>query len=154
VTADANGNWSLTTPGSTAQTHTLTLTETTAGGQLISSDGFAYYGKTKQALTGGTGDDVLVGASGDRLTGGLGHDHFVFNTAPGKESVADFQAAAGGTAGDQLWIDHRLATSFSDVMAHATQSGTSVLITFDKNDVITLEHVTLGSLHASDFLFF
>ncbi|MEO7277819.1 MAG: Ig-like domain-containing protein [Sphingomicrobium sp.] len=152
--ADGQGNWSLTTPSSTAQKHALTLTETTASGQAISSDGFVYYGKAKQTLAGASGDDVLVGASGDRLTGGLGHDHFVINTAPGKEAISDFQAAVGSNLGDQLWLDHRLSPNFADVMAHATQSGTSVLITFDRNNVITLEHVTMSDLHASDFLFF
>ena len=49
-------------------------------------------------------------------------------------------------------FDRGPATNFADLVAHATQCGTSVLITFDRNDVITLEHARLGSLHASDFL--
>lgn len=154
TTADANGNWSLNLASSTASTHSLTISETTTSGLTIYESGQTLYGKPKQTLIGGVGDDTLIGASGDRLTGGAGHDHFVFNTAPGKEVVSDFQVAVGSTAGDQLWIDHRLSSSFADIMAHAVQSGTSVVITFDKNDTITLEHVTLSSLHASDFLFF
>jgi hypothetical protein len=39
-------------------------------------------------------------------------------------------------------------------MAHATQSGTSVILTLSKTDFVTLEHTQLTDLHAVDFLFF
>jgi hypothetical protein len=47
-----------------------------------------------------------------------------------------------------------LATSFDDIMSHATQSGSSVVISLSRTDVITLEHVQLADLHAGDFLIF
>lgn len=151
ATASADGGWSLRLPASSAATHALTLTATDANG-ATTADGLLLYGKTKQTLTGGSGNDVLIGASGDRLIGGTGDDRFVINTGPGKQTVADFQAGVSG--GDLLAIDHSLASDFADLMSHAKQSGSNVLLSFTKADVITLENVSLGALHAGDFLFF
>ncbi|QIK77691.1 hypothetical protein G7077_00925 [Sphingomonas piscis] len=150
-TAAADGGWSVRLPASAAATHALTLTATDANG-ATTTDGLLLYGKTKQTLTGGSGSDVLIGASGDRLVGGGGDDRFVINAGPGKGTIVDFQAGLGG--GDVLAIDHNLARDFADLMSHAKQSGNNVLLSFTKSDVITLENVSLGALHAGDFLFF
>ena len=43
--------------------------------------------------------------------------------------------------------------SRSDLMAHATQVGTSVVITVDATDTIVLQNLTLSSLHDADMMF-
>ena len=149
TSVDANGNWSLKFNGTSSAQHSLTVTETTAEGTQVAAPGVTLYGTTKQILVGGAGDDFLIGASGDRLTGGLGDDHFIINKGSGKEAISDFDPF-----GDQISVDHHLVTSFADIMAHATQSGTSVLLSFSKADVVTIEHTQLSDLHASDFLIF
>jgi Ca2+-binding RTX toxin-like protein len=91
---------------------------------------------------------VLVGRGGDTLTGGGGHDTFVFNAKFGVETVTDFNPQT-----DTISIDHTLFGSFASVLQHATQSGTSTVITYDASDVITLQHTGLGSLTSADFVF-
>jgi hypothetical protein len=44
-------------------------------------------------------------------------------------------------------------TTFQDVMTHAHQSGNNTIITLDAQDAITLNHVQLTGLHASNFAF-
>jgi hypothetical protein len=149
ATADATGTWSLGVTTSNTPQHSLTLSELTSGGQTLAGAGVTLFGKVKQTLFGGAGDDVLVGAATDRLYGNGGHDHFVANAGAGKFTIADFTPDT-----DRLQIDHRLAATFSDVVAHATQSGTSVVINFDAVNALTLEQTSLSSLHSGDFFFF
>lgn len=147
--ADGAGTWALTLPGSSAAQHRLSLTALSPDGVTTAAAGVLLYGKSKQVLTGGAGDDVLIGASGDRLVGGAGSDTFVFNAGPGKEVIADFDPNA-----DRIHMSSWLAADFADLMSHARQSGSSVVISLTKSDVLTLEHVSLAALDASDFLFF
>ena len=79
---------------------------------------------------------MLVGRGGDNLTGGGGHDTFVFNKNFGLEKVTDFNAAS-----DVISVDHTMFSSFTDIMLHAVQSGTSTVITYDGADVITLQNI-------------
>lgn len=153
ATADATGHWSLGLPSSTASQRALTLTEVTLADQTIESSGITLFGKTKQVLQGGSGDDVLIGAAGDRLIGGAGSDKFVINSAPGKQVIVDFdQGSSGGV--DRIYIDDQLAANFDSLMGLARQSGSNVVISFAKSDVLTLQNVSLSSLDAGDFLFF
>lgn len=100
-------------------------------------------------LTGGTGDDVLIGGGGfDMLSGGDGSDAFVFRAqAPGRMLVTDFEAGV-----DTLDLRGLGATSFGDLLAHAVQDGSSVVITQGDHSV-ALRHVALSALQASDFTF-
>jgi hypothetical protein len=148
VTANAAGAWSVTTKLPTG-THSYTETATDAAGNAGKSLGAALFSKsTRVALTGGSGDDVLVGGSGDTLSGGAGHDRFVSNRPFGLETVNDFSPVD-----DTIVFDKTLFSSFDSVMSHAKQSGTSVLITYDNADVVTLKNVSLTSLTAADFVF-
>jgi hypothetical protein len=150
ATANASGSWSLNASLTGAGVHSLTETAMDAAGNAGSSQGAALYStKSNQTLTGGSGADVLVGNGGDTLTGGAGADHFVFNAAFGKEAVNDFTPGS-----DQVWIAGSLLPDFSHLMAAAKPSGTDVVVTIDKSDVLTLHHTSLSALHASDFLFF
>jgi beta-glucanase (GH16 family) len=147
--ADASGARSLKVSVNGAGVHSFTETATDAAGNSASSPGVALYSSKAQSLTGGAGADVLVGRGGDTLTGGAGSDHFVFNPSFGKEAINDFTA---GT--DQVWIAKSYIADFTHLLAVAKQVGSDVTITVDRNDVLTLHHVTLSTLHGGDFVFF
>jgi Ca2+-binding RTX toxin-like protein len=107
-------------------------------------------GAGADSLSAADGNDTLIGGSGnDSLAGGRGADTFVFSQGFGHDVVGDF---AAGT--DKLSFQGVAGiASFSDVMAHAVQSGASVIITDTAGDTVQLTNVQLSSLHSTDFLF-
>jgi beta-glucanase (GH16 family) len=149
ATANASGVWSLKASVAGTGVHSFTETATDAAGNADGSPGVTLYSTKTQTLTGGAGADVLIGRSGDTLAGGAGADHFVFNASFGKEAVNDFTPGA-----DQVRIAHGVVPDFAHLLAEAKQVGTDVVITVDRNDALTLHHLTLSALHATDFLFF
>ena len=97
-------------------------------------------------LFGGAGNDTLAGGAGvDVLTGGAGADTFVIGKAPGRDIIRDF---VHGT--DHIAFHATGAHNFHDL--HLTQSGTSVVVSWGK-DQIVLAHETASGITASDFLF-
>jgi Ca2+-binding RTX toxin-like protein len=94
--------------------------------------------------------NVLIGNSANNtLTGGGGADLFLFTTAAaGKDVVSDFTDGV-----DRVVIDHHLFADFAAIQVHAAQVGDAVVITYDSNTSLTLEHFALANLTASDFLF-
>jgi Ca2+-binding RTX toxin-like protein len=103
-------------------------------------------------IGGGRGADTLNGGGGaDLLTGGGGGDHFQFAGAFGQDVVKDF--APTGAGHDVIQLDAAEFANFQAVLAHAAQVGADTVITLDAADSITLQHVTLSSLTAADFLF-
>jgi VCBS repeat-containing protein len=106
------------------------------------------------ALTGTSGKDVIF-ATGhtDTLTGGVSADQFVFTpeTNPSADTIMDFITG----------VDHIDLRGFSFVDtsniaawlgSHAAASGVDTLITLNNGDSITLKHVAVASLQASDFI--
>lgn len=148
VKAGADGSWSFATnaPGNTI--HSYTETATDLAGNTGSSTGIGLYlPAANRALVGGSGDDVLIGRPKDTLTGGDGHDTFVFNIGFGKQTVTDFHVGA-----DVLAFDHTLFVSTSDVLSplHATQDGLNTSIKDVSGDVLTLLDVNLSDLKAAN----
>jgi VCBS repeat-containing protein len=98
-------------------------------------------------LFGGNGADTLDGGPGsDSLTGGAGPDVFAFGAHFGHDVVTDFANE------DTLSFAHGLFATFTDFMAHAHQVGNDVVITYDADDSIVLQHTTLSALGPSDVL--
>ena len=102
-------------------------------------------------LQGTPGNDVIFATGNqDTLTGGGGHDQFVFkptSSGPAVEhTITDF-------AVNLDTIDVRL---FSNISASAlpleTQQGSDTLITLDSHDTILLKNVLASSLTTSDFI--
>jgi Ca2+-binding RTX toxin-like protein len=93
-------------------------------------------------LRGNSGDDTLTGGKGnDKLTGGSGSDTFVFDeTDFGKDTITDF-----GSGFDILNFDG-VFDADQDVMDAATQVGTSVVITYDDQNTVTLQNYTVEQL--------
>jgi hypothetical protein len=146
--ADSHGNWSLNAKVANAAQHHLTEVATSLDGTTTGSAGTAHFGTYNQALTGSTGNDVLVGANGDKLTGGGGSDTFVINYNTGLQTIQDFSAKD-----DKIAISSREFADFDHVMSHATQHGADVQITFNQWNVVTLHNTDLHALTASNFTF-
>jgi Ca2+-binding RTX toxin-like protein len=102
-------------------------------------------GNGNNVLTGGNGNDTFhVGAGNNILTGGSGNDTFVFAANLGKDVVTDFNH------GDTIEFDG-VFQNFQAVLAASHQVGADTVIALDAQHSVTLQHVTLTSLHASDF---
>jgi VCBS repeat-containing protein len=100
-------------------------------------------------MSGGNGSDTLIAGTGsDTMTGGNGPDLFVFNQVVGHDVITDFSPHV-----DTVQFSHAIFSSYSQMMSHAAQVGSDVVITIDAADTVTLQHLTLSSLSSSDFLF-
>jgi serralysin len=103
-------------------------------------------------IRGGTGNDRLTGSDGDDLlTGGRGLDRFSFASGFGHDIIADFEA--GSRAGDVIVMDQAVFADLDSLLAAASQVGSDVVIAASASDSITLQNLTLSSLHANDFSF-
>ena len=91
--------------------------------------------------------------AGSTVTAGNGRDTIAFivtdqNVGIGNETIKNFSSRQ-----DVIEINHTLLTGFLDLTQHAHQSGSDTVIAIDAHDTITLQGVSLSSLHASNFLF-
>lgn len=105
-------------------------------------------------LAGGNGVDKLDGGAGaDVMRGQVGADIFIFKTGYGADRITDFDAV--GSDHDRIDLsDVNSITSFADLKTnHLTVSGSNIIINAGNGDKIILEHVTLSTLDASDFIF-
>jgi Ca2+-binding RTX toxin-like protein len=117
-----------------------------AGNDTLIGSGFA------DTMRGGAGDDTLAGGTGnDVLSGGKGADTFVFAAGFGNDRITDF--AAAGKVQDIIEFERSVFSDFADVLAHAAQVGTSVVINDDAGNALTLDRVKLATLTADDFAF-
>lgn len=95
-------------------------------------------------LHGGSGDDTLIGGAGnDILSGGSGTDRFIFDKGMGKDVITDFDVTK-----DVLQIPKGMNNISKplDVLKHATQVGTDVIIKLGPVASIKLKNVTLADL--------
>ena len=111
-------------------------------------------------LSGGAGNDTLIGFSGfdtldggegnDILTGGGGRDTFVFSD--GVDRVTDFEVFV-----DQISLDvdalDIAGLTIDDIRALASSSNGNTQITFNTDNVLILEDVANFDIIANDILF-
>ncbi|HTI86466.1 MAG TPA: calcium-binding protein [Alphaproteobacteria bacterium] len=100
-------------------------------------------------IQGNNFDNVIVGRGGnDRLWGFAGADRFIFNTGDAHDTIFDYNHGQGD------YLDIRVSgyTTAAQILAAAHDDGTNTTITFNANDSITLNNVTVAQLSASDFL--
>ena len=97
----------------------------------------------------GSADKIDGGAGNDSLTGGAGADVFFLQSGFGHDTVKDFAHAQG----DIIEFASGMFSNYTDMLSHATQVGSDVVITYDAGDYLTLQGLTLSSLHAEDFMF-
>lgn len=62
-------------------------------------------------------------------------------------------AAGDGAGHDMIEFDISPLSDFASVMAHAAEVGSSVVITFDAANAVTLQSASLSDLVAADFRF-
>lgn len=92
--------------------------------------------------------EVINGMRGnDTLSGRGGADTFVFGSNFGQDRITDFAAE------DVIRFEGGLFRDFADVMAHAVQVNSQVVITWNAANTITLDRYQLSKLAADDFLF-
>ena len=102
-------------------------------------------------LTAGSGTDKLEGGGGhDTLIAGSGTDTFVFNSHDGVSTIMGFNAAHGDTV---LLAAITGVSSYSDVLAHASQVGADTVLNFGTNEEVIFHSTALSSLTAADFQF-
>src|SRR5262249_48617610 len=146
VTADSSGNWSLQANIS-GGTHQFTETATDLAGNTGASAGATVYAPGgNKTLTGGSGNDFLIGSNNETLIGGAGNDTFVFNPSFGKETIADFNPSQ-----DHLAFNHALFTQYTAAQALSQTHDTSfgAVIVVDPHDTVTLTGVTVAQLQAA-----
>ncbi|MCW0180337.1 MAG: hypothetical protein OJI70_01095 [Zavarzinia sp.] len=83
----------------------------------------------------------------DTLSGRGGADVFVFGSGFGRDRITDFATE------DTIRFEDGLFDDFADVMAHAVQVNSQVVITWSAGNTITLDRYQLSKLAADDFLF-
>jgi Ca2+-binding RTX toxin-like protein len=147
VTTAADGNWNLQAKMTGSAIHHFTETSTDALGFTTSStDVTLFAGTGNQTLQGDSGNDVLIGAPSDTLSGNGGSDSFVFNKSFGKETITDFNANQ-----DVLAFDHTLFThdTAAQVLSQTHDTIAGAVIAVDAHDTVTLTGVTVAQLQAA-----
>jgi Ca2+-binding RTX toxin-like protein len=145
ATADGSGDWHLQTKLSSG-THQFTETAKDLAGNTGASVAVTVYAPTgHQTLTGGSGNDFLIGGPNDKLIGGAGNDTFVFNQGFGKETVANFNPNQ-----DQLAFNKTLfaQSTAAFVLSHTHDTSAGAVIVADSHDTVTLIGVTVAQLQA------
>jgi VCBS repeat-containing protein len=140
--------------GSTTSTLTFVVTspgDTYVGGATgaTSRGGTGSYvdgGAGHDTVIAGSGNQTLVAGPGDTLIGGKGADTFVFAANFGNQTINNFNPQQ-----DVIALPHSEIASFAAILADTHVEGLNAVIALGANDMITLNHVSPQSLHASDF---
>jgi hypothetical protein len=145
ASAGGTGVWSFKTGALTDTVHIFTATATDRAGNIGPSG--------VSAQLGSSGADTLISTSGnDLLIGQGGKDTFSFLANFANDLISDF--AASGAVHDVInFHANAVLNSFASVLSHAVQSGSSVVISQDAADTLTLRNAMLGSLNTTDFSF-
>jgi len=103
----------------------------------------------KDALQGNDGNDTIIGGTGnDTMRGQGGNDVFVYSIGDGVDKILDFDDFGD----DQIDLSSFGFTSFADVQAVMSQSGSRVILDFAGANVLRLENTDLADMGADDFI--
>lgn len=123
----------------------------------VSLEGVDFTGQTPTTVGAGTdmhggegNDQLLAGFGDDGLWGDTGNDQFVFDGPSGHDRIYDFKLSGDA---DVIELRGGLFADFNALLASAQQVGDDTVISFDAEESLTLENVTLTSLNQTDFLF-
>jgi Ca2+-binding RTX toxin-like protein len=161
VTATSSGTWTFSKSLSNAP-HTITVTSEDKAGNGAAGPGQILLGSSvADSLTGGPGDDRIIGLGGsDTLAGGAGDDVFVFGSGFGADVVNGF--AAGAAGGDSIELSKAMLglssgasaqTAFDAAMIKTHDIPGGTIINIDSQNTITLRGATKASLELGDFVF-
>ena len=115
---------------------------------VLGADGNDYLagGEGNDNLTGGLGDDTLfAGAGSDYLKGDAGDDFFIFEANFGTSLIIDFETGTPAHH-DFILFKGGVFVDSADVLAHAVQQATNVVITASTGDSLTLANVQLARI--------
>jgi VCBS repeat-containing protein len=124
---------------------------------LISTGHVALTAQTGTQIVGTTGHDLVMGVSGDTLTGMGGDDAFVFQANFGSQTVSDFHQGAdqvdlSAFAAAHLGETQSQAAQALQALIDATTAGSHTLA-LDASHVITFQGVDVHQLNATnDFI--
>ncbi|WP_158635555.1 calcium-binding protein [Gemmobacter aquaticus] len=99
-------------------------------------------GAGNDIIAGGIGSDTLNGGDGnDTMNGGSGSDTFVFQSESDSDVINGFQNNI-----DTLNVDFGTVDTWEELRALAVQSGDNVVITFEDDDIVTINNMTIANL--------
>jgi hypothetical protein len=127
-----------------------TITDSPDNAQSTAHVGLTVIGGSQ--LTGTTGDDVIIGTTGNTLTGFAGKDTFVFNHNSGSQTISDFQQGQDKIELDGFFSganDLAFTTFLNNLHAAAD---TVHVIDLGSGNTITTANVSVNTLHANDFI--
>jgi VCBS repeat-containing protein len=148
INADLQDGFTYTAPASPTGTDAIAVTVTDNHG---ATDMFHFIFQQPgcaggAVLTGTVDNDAIFATAGsDSLTGGAGHDMFVFGSLAGQDVVTDFCHGE-----DTIQIHSAEIASFNDLLALTSDNNGNAVITVG-NDSITLQGLHKAALTASDF---
>ena len=103
-------------------------------------------------LSGDDGDDILTGGDGDDwIYGGSGDDTFIFTDTNGSDVIGDFEA--GLSSGDTIQIQSLTVTSYTELQSLMSEANGDTTISFDADNSILLEGISISDFDQSDFQF-
>jgi Ca2+-binding RTX toxin-like protein len=140
------GSW-LSSSGVADWLASLSGSSSSSGGH---NGGFG--GNFGNFIAGTNGRDTLVSTPGDDVFAGrAGSDTFVFSSNFGNDMIRDFQAS--GRAHDVVQFSRTTFDGFADVLSHAAQVGSDVVVTASALDSLTFKNTKLTDLNKGDFHF-
>ena len=145
ATVATGGTWSLKFASSSSVRTVTAVGSDAAGNKSPTTSGSVLLGTSSANTLTGTGGSEL-------LYGGGGADTFSFASLSGQDLIADF--AVSGSGHDIINF-HAIASlgKFADVQSAMKQVGSSVVISQDASNTLTLNNVSLANLVSTDFTF-
>ncbi|MFX4222025.1 MAG: hypothetical protein ACMVO3_14190 [Thalassobaculum sp.] len=111
-------------------------------------------GQDDDTMIGGTGGDRFYGNLGnDQMTGGDGYDWFYITSNGGNDTVTDFEYFIDYLAVQANVNGTGIATD-ADVIARASQVGTSVVVDLGSGNTVTLSNYSVTQLNTADIFIF
>ena len=97
---------------------------------------------------------LLYGGDGfDWLVGGAGNDTFAFAPGSDEDTITDFTIHAGGANGDVIELQGQTLTTFTAVMAAATEWNRNTYLHLDGGAEVALNGIAMSRLTPNDFRF-
>jgi hypothetical protein len=137
ATASATGAWAVVMANLSNSVHSFVATAIESSGNTGSVN----------VVYGTIGNDTITnGAANEILFGNGGNNTFAFSGNIGKDTIADFHAS-----NDVIQLSQNAFASFSEVLAHAAQVGSDVMINLDASNSVTLHNTVLNQLTTNNF---
>ena len=122
-----------------------------AGDQDNEGNASVIIGVAGSAVAGTAGNDHIMAAANDTMTGGGGNDEFVIGASSGSSVITDFGVSGANASIIDLKHSGVASTSFTDLMTHVTEVSGSAVIDLGNGNTLTLNGIDMTSLTAANF---